>query len=199
MELRHLRYFVGVVENEGYREASRVLHVAQPALSQRVIDLEEEIGTPLLVRDPKTILLTPAGRRSSRKPRVLSGKLSVRSTPRAAPRKDHMDPVDRFHPRHYPAFSPEFIRTFKESHPHIDIQVHGLTPAAQLVGLETGSLDLAFTRDFVEQEQSHLSARPIFQVPLVLFCRTPESQRMAGLPSRQSPAIRSSPPIRSSC
>ena len=48
MELRHLRYFIGIVENEGYREASRVLHVAQPALSQTVIDLEEEIGTPLL-------------------------------------------------------------------------------------------------------------------------------------------------------
>jgi len=41
MELRHLRYFAAVVQSKGYREASRQLHIAQPAISQTVADLEK--------------------------------------------------------------------------------------------------------------------------------------------------------------
>jgi Transcriptional regulator len=40
MELRHLRYFVGVAHHLNYSEASRRLHVAQPAISQTILDLE---------------------------------------------------------------------------------------------------------------------------------------------------------------
>jgi hypothetical protein len=40
MELRHLRYFTAVVQWKGYREASRRLHVAQPAISRTVANLE---------------------------------------------------------------------------------------------------------------------------------------------------------------
>ena len=40
MELRHLRYFTAVVQWKSYREASRRIHVAQPAISQTVIDLD---------------------------------------------------------------------------------------------------------------------------------------------------------------
>ena len=42
MELRHLRYFTAVVQWKSYREASRRIHVAQPAISQTVTDLENE-------------------------------------------------------------------------------------------------------------------------------------------------------------
>ena len=168
MELRHLRYFIGIIENEGYREASRVLHVAQPALSQTVIDLEEEIGTPLLVRGRKTITLTPAGKAflKEAKSTLRQAERAVNAARRAA-KELHGSLSIGFIPGTAQHFLPELIKTFKESHPNIDIQVHGLTPAAQLKGLETGSLDLAFTRDFVEQEQPHLSSRQIFQVPLV--------------------------------
>ena len=43
MELRHLRYFVGVAHHLNYSEASRRLHVAQPAISQTILELEEEL------------------------------------------------------------------------------------------------------------------------------------------------------------
>jgi DNA-binding transcriptional LysR family regulator len=42
MELRRLRYFTAVVQWKGYREASRRLHVAQPAISRTVADLEDD-------------------------------------------------------------------------------------------------------------------------------------------------------------
>jgi DNA-binding transcriptional LysR family regulator len=60
MELRHLRYFTAVAEHLNYSEASRRIHVAQPAISQTILDLEEELGVRLLLRDRRTVRLTAA-------------------------------------------------------------------------------------------------------------------------------------------
>ena len=61
MELRHLRYFVAVAEHKGFREASRVLHVSQPAISKSLTQLEQELGTKLFARAGRTVRLTPPG------------------------------------------------------------------------------------------------------------------------------------------
>jgi hypothetical protein len=58
MELRHLRYFAAVAEHLNYSEASRRLHVAQAAISQTIFDLEEELGTRLLLRTKRNVQLT---------------------------------------------------------------------------------------------------------------------------------------------
>src|SRR4051812_955912 len=62
MELRHLRYFVGVAEMENVSRAALKLHVSQPALSAQIRDLEDELGFPLLKRTAKSVSLTEAGR-----------------------------------------------------------------------------------------------------------------------------------------
>ncbi|MEI7297891.1 LysR substrate-binding domain-containing protein [Paraburkholderia tropica] len=61
MDLRGLRYFVEVVRQNGFRRASDVLHVTQPAISRSISSLEEETGSQLLIREPKGIALTPEG------------------------------------------------------------------------------------------------------------------------------------------
>lgn len=61
MELRQLRYFIAVCANGSVAGASRVLHIAQPALSRQMLALEEELGAKLLVRLPRGIALTRAG------------------------------------------------------------------------------------------------------------------------------------------
>jgi DNA-binding transcriptional LysR family regulator len=61
MELRHLRYFAAVAQYLNYSEASRRLHVAQPAISQTVLDLEDELGVKLLLRTKRSVQLTAAG------------------------------------------------------------------------------------------------------------------------------------------
>src|SRR5437016_75278 len=62
MELRHLRYFVAVAEEENVSRAALKLHVSQPALSRQVRDLEEELGFELLERSAKSVRLTNGGR-----------------------------------------------------------------------------------------------------------------------------------------
>src|SRR6266446_310484 len=61
MELRHLRYFIGVAEEENVSRAALKLHVSQPALSRQIRDLEDELGFSLLERSAKSVRLTEAG------------------------------------------------------------------------------------------------------------------------------------------
>src|ERR1051325_7239683 len=62
MELRHLRYFVAVGEEQHYKRAAQRLRVAQPALSRQIQDLEEEIGFKLFDRLPRGVKLSAAGK-----------------------------------------------------------------------------------------------------------------------------------------
>ena len=63
MELRHLRYFIAVAEEGSVTVAAeKRLHTAQPSLSRQMRNLELEVGAQLMVRGPRGIELTPAGR-----------------------------------------------------------------------------------------------------------------------------------------
>lgn len=61
MDIRQLKYFVGVVEAGSFTKAASLLHVAQSALSLHVRQLEEGFGTQLLVRDRTGISVTASG------------------------------------------------------------------------------------------------------------------------------------------
>jgi DNA-binding transcriptional LysR family regulator len=61
VELRHLRYFLAVTEEGGFVRAAERLHVAQPALSRQIRDVERDIGVPLIRRDRRPERLTAGG------------------------------------------------------------------------------------------------------------------------------------------
>ena len=66
MEIRHLKYMLAVAEEGHFNMAAKRLHVAQPALSHNIRQLEAEIGTQLFARTTRSVSLTEGG------PRVLS-------------------------------------------------------------------------------------------------------------------------------
>jgi LysR family transcriptional regulator, benzoate and cis,cis-muconate-responsive activator of ben and cat genes len=61
VDLRHLRYFQAVAEELSFSKAARKLHIAQPALSRAVKELEEALGVELLARTRQSVALTQAG------------------------------------------------------------------------------------------------------------------------------------------
>ena len=78
LDLRRLRYFVKVAELGSLTRAAEALHMAQPALSQHILGLEDEIGAKLLARGPRGVTVTEAGQRMLEESRaMLAGAQSL--------------------------------------------------------------------------------------------------------------------------
>ena len=61
MEIRQLTCFIAVAEERHFGRAAERLHMAQPALSLLIRQLEEHLGARLLDRTTRRVDLTPAG------------------------------------------------------------------------------------------------------------------------------------------
>lgn len=61
MEIRQLRYFVGIADTGRFSDASKQLFISQSAVSQQIKALEDELGAQLFVRGPHSVTLTEAG------------------------------------------------------------------------------------------------------------------------------------------
>lgn len=61
MELRVLRYFLAVAQEESISGAAEYLHLTQPTLSRQLIELEEELGKQLFIRGKRRVTLTEDG------------------------------------------------------------------------------------------------------------------------------------------
>ena len=146
MELRHLRYFVVVGEEQHYGRASHRLRVAQPALSRQIQDLEEEVGFKLFDRLPRGVKLSVAGKlfledarrilqavseataRAAHVARGQSGTLRVGFTENAS----------------WHGAVPDSFRLFREQQPDAELQLQPAASLEQLDAIRSGRLDAGF-------------------------------------------------------
>lgn len=77
MDIRQLRYFIAIVEQGSLTRAASFLHVAQPALSLHLRNMEEELGAPLLYRSSPGVSVTEAGSILLRNARVIINQFAV--------------------------------------------------------------------------------------------------------------------------
>src|SRR6201985_400204 len=146
MELRHLRYFVVVGEDQHYGRASRRLGVAQPALSRQIQDLEEEIGFKLFDRMPRGVKLSAAGELFLEDARRIPPDVGV-ATARAARvargqsgtlRVGFAENVS------WHGVAPNSFRRFREQQPDAELQLQPAASLEQLDAIRSGRLDAGF-------------------------------------------------------
>lgn len=77
MDLRQLRYFVTIVETGSFSKAAQRLHVAQPALSQHVRNMELDLGVELLFRSSQGVVPTEAGETLVRHARLILSQMEA--------------------------------------------------------------------------------------------------------------------------
>ena len=146
MELRHLRYFVAVAEEENVSRAALKLHVSQPGLSRQIRDLEDEIGFQLFERSAKSLRLTEAGKvflgearavllhaeDAVKKARAVSGGMSGEINVGYAPSLTVQ-------------ILPAALRKFQGRFPNVRVALHDLSTEEMLAQLGEKKLDVALT------------------------------------------------------
>jgi DNA-binding transcriptional LysR family regulator len=146
MELRHLRYFVAVGEEQHYGRASRRLRVAQPALSRQIQDLEKELGFELFERLPRGVKLSAAGKLFLEDARRILQEVqhATRRAERVASGKVGTLRVGFVESISWHGVVPEFFRWFRERQPNAELIPIPMLSLAQVEAIRSGRLDAGF-------------------------------------------------------
>jgi len=168
MELRHLRYFTAVVECNGYREASRRLHIAQPSISEAVSDLEDELGLKLFSRTHRNARLTREGEIFyADAVRILrQAETAILTAKRAAQGKVGRLSIG-FIGSATLSFLPDLIRRYKLEYPNVKLALHDLYPVEMDKTWDRGEIDIAITRMLSPERSKNLQSRVLLRDPLV--------------------------------
>ena len=144
MELRHFRYFLAVAEALNFTKAAALLRVAQPALSRRVQDLEDEIGVDLLKRSPRGVVLTAEGKVFLEKTRQIL-KLADESVEqvRALARGEEGELHMGYAPAPTVEILPPALAAFQKAFPRVRVLLHDFSEQELIEGLRNGRLELA--------------------------------------------------------
>lgn len=147
VELRHLRYFVAVAEELHFTRAAQRLHVAQPALSQAVRQVERELGAPLLVRAPHGVSLTAAGGLMLEQSRAVLARYDAAIAAVRELTTGQAPPVRLGVPANLPpGVLVRLLATARDTEPETVLELRTEDTAHQLAALVAGELDLALVR-----------------------------------------------------
>jgi DNA-binding transcriptional LysR family regulator len=145
MELRHLRYFVGVAETENVSRAALKLHISQPAVSRQIRILEDEIGLPLLQRVGKSVRLTTAGRLFLNEARaVLERTDEALRKVRAAEEQGHVDLHIGYSSWGTDRLFHLILNACNCAMPNVRVRLHDSRVEQNVDALLAGKLELAF-------------------------------------------------------
>ena len=166
MELRHLKYFRAVAEALNFTKAASRLHVAQPALSRQIADLEYELGVDLLRRTSHGVVLTAEGKLFLEEAtQILQRAEEAVKKVRARARGEsgelnvgYLPPLDL-------RILPRAIAEFKETVPNVKVVLHDLGGDEIRNGLRDGDLQLALMLEPSEQSRAGIDFEPISRFP----------------------------------
>lgn len=168
MELRHLRYFVTVAQEQSFTKAAEKLFTAQPSLSQQIKDLEQEVGVALFERHARKVMLTAEGEAflAHALNALESSKLAVAAARQVAQQKNNQIHIGFLNVAEI-KLMPQILAQLKQHIPDLKIHLHSLTCLEQIQKLKNAELDISFTRYELEHanyETIHLMQEQIYLV-----------------------------------
>jgi DNA-binding transcriptional LysR family regulator len=146
-DVARLRYFVAVAEELHFGRAAERLFIAQPALSQQIRKLEEQLGVTLFERDRRHVGLTAAGVAL-----LLEARAAVEQVDRALAvgRRFRSGRIGRLDIGYTPGavggLMGQIVRAFRDAHPDIDLELHHYSFSDVSAGLRNGEVDAGFVR-----------------------------------------------------
>ena len=178
MELRHLRYFVAVAEEENVTRAAARLHVSQPPLTRQIHDLEEELGVSLFERTGRSIRLTDAGRLFLEETRNILARLDESiARVKAEARRGCLSLRIGYAPSPTARLLPEVLKDFRRANPEVQVSLHDHSSPEMLAGLRDGNLDVAFLVEQVAAALVGIEFEPLRSFPIGIV--VPPSHRWA--------------------
>ncbi|RRR68445.1 MAG: LysR family transcriptional regulator [Candidatus Viridilinea halotolerans] len=167
MELRHLRYFEAVARHSHVTRAAAELHIAQPALSKQISQLEQELGIRLFDRVGRNVRLTEAGEALLPHARAVMAQVDAARAEvaeRIGLRKGRA--CIGAPPTVGSQLLPKLLAAFNQLYPGIELRLHEAGVQTLLELLETGLTDVAIVT--LNVEDTNLKVEPLFSEEMVV-------------------------------
>ena len=180
MDTEKLRFFVTLAHTRHFGRAASAAHVSPSTRSRHLQQLEEELGTALMLRDNRSVALTPEGERFLQFARetlqhwetfqesllidrgILRGQLSLYCSVTAS----------------Y-SFLYDILKAFRQAHPGIAIKLHTGDPAQAIERVMAGAEDVAIAAR-PDRLPAGLGFKPIAESPLVFIAPADSAWRHGG-------------------
>jgi DNA-binding transcriptional LysR family regulator len=147
-ELRHLRYFVTLAEERNFSRAAERLGIAQPGLSQQILNLEALLGTPLLDRSRRSVQLTLSGQvflQEARKT-LAQADAALAAVRRAGRGETGRISIGYVASAAYAGVLTASLAGFRATHPEVELQLTEMEMSLQLAAIAGGALDFGYIR-----------------------------------------------------
>ena len=148
MELRHIRYFLALVEEGNFTRAAGRVGIAQSPFSSQIRDLEREVGAALFHRLPHGAELTDAGRAFLEvvRPMPETTEQATRAARRAARGETGSLAVGFTAASAFNTVVPRAVRAFRRAYPDVALRLEEANTTRLVAALNDGRLDAAFVR-----------------------------------------------------
>jgi LysR family transcriptional regulator, hca operon transcriptional activator len=169
MELRHLRYFVAVVEEGSFNRAATLrLHTAQPSLSRQIGDLEDELGVQLVKRSSQGLEPTAAGRAFLDHARLILAQVDAASeAAKRAGKENQASLAVGFLTGFEIDWLPKVLKILRGKLHETDLIVSSKSTPTLIKSLINGEVDLAFLRP--DPQVAELSFKTLVTEPIMVI------------------------------